>query len=68
MQHTLIFIETIRNHVLKVQRSVTAVKEKMTKKERLAEKKLDKGIVWAKILTVIALVGLIVFTIISLKF
>ena len=43
-------------------------KKKMTKKERLAEKKLDKGIVWAKTLTVIALVGLIVFTIISSKF
>ena len=43
-------------------------KRKMTKKERLAEKKLDKGIVWAKILTVIALSGLIIFTIISSKF
>ena len=43
-------------------------KKKMTKKERIAEKKLDKGIVWAKILTVVALVGLIIFTIISSKF
>ena len=43
-------------------------KKKMTKKERLAEKNLDKGIVWAKILTVVALVGLIIFTIISSKF
>ena len=43
-------------------------KTKKSAKERRYEKCLDKGIVWAKILTVVALVGLIIFTIISSKF
>lgn len=48
---------------IEVPKVQTTPKKKMTLKERRYEKHLDKGIIWAKILTLIVLSGLIIFTI-----